>query len=89
LRSSLPCSRPRPPNLGAEAAHIPARLVAKDIIPQQARIGAFGQSQQAAPLGARVVENLRQVASMDKEQKREPSAAEMEKPGCEARMQCK
>jgi hypothetical protein len=45
-----------------------ARLLAKDIIPEQACIDSLGQSQQAAPLGARAVENLRQVATTDKEQ---------------------
>jgi hypothetical protein len=57
----------RKPNPGAGEAHIPARLLVKDIIPDEAYIGARGQFREAAPLGARVVENLRQVASPDKE----------------------
>jgi hypothetical protein len=54
-------------NRGAGEAHIPARLLVKDIIPDEAYIGARGQFREAAPLGARVVENLRQGASPDKE----------------------
>ena len=45
-----------------------ARPLAKDIIPDEACIGVLGQSLAAAPLGVRVVENLRPVASPDKEQ---------------------
>ncbi len=45
--------------------------VAKDIIPDKARIGVLGQSLPAAPLGVRVVENLRPVASPDKERSTE------------------
>jgi hypothetical protein len=48
-----------------------ARPVAKDIIPDKACIGVLGQSLAAAPLGVRVVENLRPVASPDKEQSTE------------------
>ncbi len=48
-----------------------ARPVAKDIIPDKACIGVLGQSLPAAPLGVRVVENLRPVASPDKEQSTE------------------
>jgi hypothetical protein len=55
-------------NLGAGVEDIPARLVAKDITPDQECIGVLGQSQQAAPLGALVVENLHRVATTDKEQ---------------------
>jgi hypothetical protein len=55
------------PNLGVGAAHMSARLLAKDIIPDGACIGALGQSLEAAPPGERVVENLRQVAFPDKE----------------------
>ena len=44
-----------------------ARLLAKDITPDQACIGALGQSLPGAPLGALVVENLRPVATTDKE----------------------
>jgi hypothetical protein len=48
-----------------------ARPLAKDIIPEKACIGVLGQSLAAAPLGVRVVENLRPVASPDKEQSTE------------------
>jgi hypothetical protein len=48
-----------------------ARPLAKDIIPDKACIGVLGQSLAAAPLGVRVVENLRPVASPDKEQSTE------------------
>src|SRR5215467_3556854 len=65
------CSRQRPPNLGAGEADMSARPLAKDIIPDEACIGVLGQSLAAAPLGVRVVENLRPVASPDKEQSTE------------------
>ena len=55
------------PNLGVGAAHIPEHPLARHIAPDQECIGALGQSLEAAPLGERVVENLRQVASPDKE----------------------
>jgi hypothetical protein len=55
-------------SLGAEVEDIPARLVAKDIIPDRECIGVLGQSQEAAPLGALVVGNLRRVVTTDKEQ---------------------
>jgi hypothetical protein len=45
-----------------------AHLAGKDTTPERACIDAPGRSQEAAPLGVRVVENLRQVASTDKEQ---------------------
>jgi hypothetical protein len=48
-----------------------ARPLAKDIIPEKACIGVLGQSLPAAPVGVRVVENLRPVASPDKEQSTE------------------
>jgi len=48
-----------------------ARPLAKDIIPDTACIAVLGQSLAAAPLGVRVVENLRPVASPDKEQSTE------------------
>jgi hypothetical protein len=48
-----------------------ARPLAKDIIPDEACIGVLGQSLAAAPLGVRGVENLRPVASPDKEQSTE------------------
>jgi hypothetical protein len=48
-----------------------ARPLAKDIIPDKACIGVLGQCLPAAPLGVRVVENLRPVASPDKEQSTE------------------
>jgi hypothetical protein len=71
-RPSPPSLSPAPraqrkPNPGAGEAHIPARLLVKDIIPDEAYIGARGQFREAAPLGARVVGNLRQGASPDKE----------------------
>jgi hypothetical protein len=47
---------------------MPGRLVAKDIIPDQESIDVPGQSLQAAALGALVVEYLRPVATLDKEE---------------------
>jgi len=47
---------------------MPGRLVAKDITPDQECIGVLGQFQQAAALGALVVEYLRPVATLDKEE---------------------
>jgi hypothetical protein len=51
-----------------EAEDMPGRLVAKDITPDQECIGVLGQFQQAAALGALVVEYLRPVATLDKEE---------------------
>ena len=47
---------------------MPGRLVAKDITPDQESIDVPGQSLQAAALGALVVEYLRPVATLDKEE---------------------
>jgi hypothetical protein len=59
--------RQRLPNLGAEAVGMLVHLLVRDITPDKACIGVLGQSPQAAPLGALVVENLRRVATTDRE----------------------
>jgi hypothetical protein len=55
---------------GRGGAYTGASL-ARHIAPDQECIGALGQSRQAPELGERVVENLRRVASTDKEQEYE------------------
>jgi hypothetical protein len=61
-------------NLGVGVEHIPGRLVAKAITPDQECIDVLGQFQQAAALGELAVGYLRRGATTDKGKDYEGSA---------------